>query len=76
MPGIMSRIQTVMGGVLSTTYGPTGTHREQLEIAEREFQAVQPRIRQAVEVDLAALKARLDELDIRWTAGRDVPSLR
>jgi photosystem II stability/assembly factor-like uncharacterized protein len=76
MPGIMSRVQTVMGGVLSTTYGPTGTHREQLDIAERAFQTLQPRLQQAIEVDLAALKARLDELGIRWTAGRGVPGVR
>ncbi len=73
MPGIISRIQTVLGGVLSTTYGPTATHREQLDIAEAAFADVEPGLRQAVEEEVPALEARMDALGIRWTTGRGVP---
>jgi photosystem II stability/assembly factor-like uncharacterized protein len=74
MPGIMSRIQTVVGGTWSTSSAPTATHREQYGIASDGFSAVVEDIRQLVDVDVPALESRLEAMGIRWTTGRGVPS--
>ena len=72
MPGVISRIETAMSG-MDSSYGPTGTHREQLSIAEAEFNVVLPELRRLIETDVAALEARFDALGIRWTTGRGAP---
>ncbi len=73
MPGIMSRIQTVVGGTWSTSSAPTATHQEQYQIAADAFAGVVGSIRQAVDVDVPALENRLESMGIRWTTGRGVP---
>lgn len=73
MPGVISRVQTVIGGILGSSYGPTETHREQLAIAERAYQEVESALRAVVDVDVPALGARLDDLGIRWSTGRGAP---
>jgi len=73
MPGIMGRLSNAVGGSNSSTFGPTGTHREQLEIAEREWLQLRPELEALVEVDVPAMADRLDALGIRWTPGRGVP---
>ena len=75
-PSIRGRVQTALYGTLGQTYGPTTTHRRQAEIASAEYEQVIERIRQAVEVDLAGLKATLDEAGAPWTPGRRIPELQ
>ena len=58
-----------MAGLL-TTSAPTQTHREALAIAERDFAGVRTRLREAVDVDLAAIEKQLDALGAPWTPGR------
>lgn len=72
-PGIMSRIQTVIGGHWSTTTGPTTTHQQVYEIAEAEFSEVYDDLRQLVEVDLARLEQKLEDAGAPWTPGRGLP---
>ncbi len=69
-PGIVERVQTVVRGQFSATYGPTGTHRRGYEIAADEFAPWLARLRQLVEVDLAAVEQELDALGAPWTPGR------
>lgn len=76
MPGIISRIQTVVGGTFYTSAAPTQTHREQYRIAADAYAAVQEDIRLAVDVDVTALEDRLEQAGIRWTTGRAVPRWR
>jgi len=72
-PGILSRIQTVVGGHWSTTTGPTNTHRQVYEIAEAEFGEVYGELRQLVEVDLTGLEQKLEDAGAPWTPGRGLP---
>ncbi|MCL7972233.1 MAG: glycosyl hydrolase [marine benthic group bacterium] len=73
MPGIVSRVQTVVGGQWSNTSAPTGTQREQLEVATGLFGDMVENLRQVVDVDLPALEGRLEEAGVPWTPGRGVP---
>jgi len=74
-PSVMDRAQGAMFGSFNA-YGPTGTSRQQLEIARAEFQALQPRLRTLVEEEWPAFARRLDAAGVPWTLGRAVPSGR
>ena len=73
MPGIMSRVNQVVGGHWRGLHGPTNTHREQYRIAYDQFSDLYPDIRQFVESDLPALEARLEAVGAPWTTGRALP---
>jgi len=60
MPGLMRRLQGVIGGHWSTTYGPTATHRRNYEIAAEEFGAIYDQLKQVIEVALPALEQRIE----------------
>jgi photosystem II stability/assembly factor-like uncharacterized protein len=60
MPGIVDRVQTVIGGHWSTTSAPTATHRRSYEIAVEEFSEIYDDLRQLIERDLPALEDRVE----------------
>ena len=60
-------------GNLWSTYGPTPTHRRQVEIAREEFEALHTELAQLIETDLPALGAKLEAAGVPWTPGRGVP---
>ena len=69
-PGLLERIERVTGGVWSTTQAPTATQRQNLAWAEAGLTALKPQIREAVERDLKALEAALDQARAVHTPGR------
>lgn len=73
-PSITSRMANAMFGTFGHSHGPTGTHREQFEIAREEFAEVQAEVRAVIDVDLAALHQALDQAGVPWTRGRDLPA--
>ena len=73
MPGLVGRVQTVVGGQWSNTSAPTTTQRRNLEIAAEEFRGVIDELTELVEVSLPALEDRLEEAGVPWTPGRGVP---
>ncbi|MDH3455565.1 MAG: glycosyl hydrolase [Gemmatimonadota bacterium] len=60
MPGIMSRVQTIVSGHWSTTSAPTATHRRSYEIAAAEFGEIYGDLQQLIERDLPALEDRVE----------------
>ena len=56
-----------------TAHGPTTTHRESLQIARNEFNAVQASLRQLIDVDYESLKVALDQAGVPWSPGRELP---
>jgi photosystem II stability/assembly factor-like uncharacterized protein len=70
MPGLTSRVSTAVRGSYATTYGPTGTHRQQYEIAASQFAELLPALRQLIEVDLVALEDRLEAAGAPYTGNR------
>ncbi|MDT8340640.1 MAG: hypothetical protein RQ751_03935 [Longimicrobiales bacterium] len=73
MPGVVSRLGSVVGNVLGSTYGPTQTHRDQLEIARAAFAGVELDLRTFLESELPGFMERLEALGIRWTPGMGMP---
>ncbi len=73
MRGIMSRINQIVRGHWSATYGPTETHRKNYEIAAAEFAEIVDDLRQLIEADVVDLEQRLEAAGAPWTPGRGVP---
>ncbi|HEX8251944.1 MAG TPA: glycosyl hydrolase [Thermoanaerobaculia bacterium] len=68
-PTLFDRITVAING-LTTTQAPTQTHRQSLQLAEQQFVPLLARLRQAVEVDLAAIERELNAAGAPWTPGR------
>lgn len=75
-PSPMSRVQGAVFGTFGNAYGPTGTQRQQLEIARAEFETLRPRLRMLAEEAWPAFARRLDEAGVPWTPGRAPPPNR
>jgi photosystem II stability/assembly factor-like uncharacterized protein len=68
------RVASITDG--QSDYGPTTTHRRALEIATAEFAAIEPGLRQVLEVDLPELDAEMEAAGVPWTPGRPLPAVR
>jgi photosystem II stability/assembly factor-like uncharacterized protein len=66
---LLERVTTAVNG-LTTTLAPTATHRESLDIAERQLMPLLERLRRAVEVELVAIEKQLNVVAAPWTPGR------
>ncbi len=75
-PSILGRLRNAYFGSFGQSYGPTGTHRRQAQIAREEYGATIDGVRQLIEDDLEQLKTTLDEAGAPWTRGRKIPVLR
>jgi hypothetical protein len=76
MPGLQRRLSTAIMGAMSSTEGPTGTHRRQYEIAGEEYEAVLVELRKLLDEDMPTISKKFDELGAPWTPGRPIPAWR
>jgi hypothetical protein len=51
-------------------------HRRNFEIASQEFAALEPKMRQLLEVELPVLEAKMEEAGVPWSPGRPLPDVR
>ncbi len=72
---IMSRVNSAMNA-MSSTYGPTKTHRRDYEIAQEEFETVLGQVKKLIEVDFVNLQRNLEAAGLPWTSGRPIPELK
>jgi len=72
---VQSRISGAMSGQRST-YGPTITHRRDLEIAREQYDGLLTDLRQIAEEEYRRLEGELEAAGIPWTAGRPIPDPR
>jgi hypothetical protein len=70
---ILRRLEVADWGTTYSTYGPTPTHREAAEIAERQFADLRRDLDRVLESELPAFEGRLDAAGVPWTPGRGVP---
>ena len=73
MPGMTSRINSIVYGLWGTTSAPTTTHLRSYEIASGQFAGLVDQLRQLIETDLVALEKDLEASGAPWTPGRGVP---
>jgi photosystem II stability/assembly factor-like uncharacterized protein len=67
-PGLTDRMNNAVAG-LGTTQPPTQTHRQSLEIAERDLATVASRLQKAM-AEMTAIEQQLNALGAPWTPGR------
>jgi hypothetical protein len=70
---ISARLNAAVMGTFRSTYGPTPTHSEAVDIAQAEFSGVESSLTRIVEMEMPALRKELDEAGVPWTPGRGVP---
>ena len=72
-PSIVGRISQITYGSWKSTYGPTETHRQSLELAAEEFAEASAELRRLTETDIKQLESVLEQAGAPWTPGRAVP---
>jgi hypothetical protein len=76
MPGMLDRLQTVIGGSYGVSTGPTNTHRRLLTLVNDEYAAVEAQLRQLLETDIPTFQQKLEDAGAPWTPGRKLPTLK
>ena len=69
-PSIFGRVLGMEGSLAYTTQPPTGTQREQYEIAAREFEKVLADLKSLATGEVAEIERVLEGAQAPWTAGR------
>jgi hypothetical protein len=69
-PAIIDRVQDIVGGHWASTSVATQTFQDGYQIAAEEFSTVLENLRVLIEVDLAKLEAKLEQIGAPWTPGR------
>jgi photosystem II stability/assembly factor-like uncharacterized protein len=72
---VMSRVNSAMNA-MRTTYGPTLTHRQDFDIAKKEFEVLIGQIKELIEIDFINLQKKLEVAGLPWTSGRPIPELK
>jgi len=70
---IEGRLFVAQIGTSNSTYGPTPTHRQSLEIAEKQFAQLKKDLDGIVKEELPALAAALQAAGVPWSPGREIP---
>ena len=70
---IRGRIQSAAFASFGQSYGPTQTHRKQIEIGSKLLDDAKTRLNDLVEKEYADLLKGLDEANAPWTPGRALP---
>ncbi len=69
-PGIAGRIGEIVYPLMGTTQPPTGTQREQYDVAATLFERTLTDLRVLAEQDMPAMERRLEAAGSPWTPGR------
>jgi photosystem II stability/assembly factor-like uncharacterized protein len=72
VPSISARVGNVVGGHWSTRQNPTATQRRNIDIAQRDLEAVERELAQIIDGRLAELEEALAAAGAPWTPGRRV----
>jgi hypothetical protein len=67
---ISRRVSVAYLGTAFSTYGPTPTHQQSLEIASEEFVSLRDDLAEINSTELPALRTALDAAGVPWTPGR------
>ena len=61
---------------MRSMHGPTGTQRQQYEIALEEYGEVIDTLKGVIESELPKFQEELENAGIPWTPGRPIPKLK
>ncbi|EDM80111.1 hypothetical protein PPSIR1_35712 [Plesiocystis pacifica SIR-1] len=72
-PSVSDRLDVAISGTRQSTYGPTPTHLENLELAEKGFQAIRGQLNKLLEEQLPAFESKLQAAGAPWVSGQPIP---
>ncbi len=72
-PSIYSRLGAASQGTANSTYGPTLTHKQQLDIARRQYEALRPRLEDIRLSKIPAIEKMLQAAGAPWMEGQPLP---
>ena len=73
LPAVRSRLGVVLLGLGNSTYGPTQTHRDQLQYAEDEFADIRARIVTLINETVPEFEDQLQRAGAPWVPGSRLP---
>jgi hypothetical protein len=68
VPAPDDRLSYIAFSAFGSTHGPTGTHKQQLAIVEKELAQLLPEVDQLIDQKVAAIKAKIKQLGIVLTS--------
>ncbi len=74
-PTINNRLRVAMSGTMSSTYGPTPTHRRSLEIATAQLGEFKTILENILNDQLPSLEKALQDAGAPWIEGQSIPKL-
>lgn len=74
VPGLLSRLQNVVGGHWATSSAPTTTYVQQYDIVYGKMEGFLTSLRQIAEVEVPELEKDLESKGAPWTPGRTLPA--
>ena len=72
-PTINYRLGVAMNGTMSSTYGPTPTHKRSLEIADTQFREFKTELKNILNEQLPRLEKALQDSGAPWVRGQPIP---
>ncbi len=72
-PDIRTRVSLVALGTANSTYGPTQTHRESLDIAAEEFVVIKNELEQLQNREIPQMLQKLSDAGAPWIEGMPIP---
>lgn len=72
-PSIMDRMNVAWSGTINSTYGPTPTHLENLEIAETNFEIIRQNLESVRMIQIPELEQELIKAGAPWMRGQPIP---
>ncbi len=70
-PTVQNRLSTAYRGI-ATSYGPTGMHRSNMEIAQKELKQLKTQMVSLIEGEMAAVEKALIEAGAPWILGQPI----
>jgi photosystem II stability/assembly factor-like uncharacterized protein len=72
-PTLITRLRTARRGTMSSTYGPTPTHRRSLEIAGSQFSKLKMELEDILNEQLPQFEKALQDAGAPWLPGQPIP---
>jgi len=72
-PGIRNRLVSASISLNNSTYGPTGTHKANLQIAQKEYAVLKSELNNIIKTDFPKMEKALHDAGAAWIEGQVLP---
>jgi len=72
-PGLSNRLGTAFISMRQSTYGPTGTHKANMQLAQKEYAVLQSELSGILKTDIPKIEKALQDAGAPWIEGQELP---